>query len=233
MKRLERTPATLPMPDPNVILLSVPWLSGLDPQAIATIQSCAKLEHFEHKEVIIQCGEKPRGVYIIVSGLVKVSVVNKLSGCEVELFNVLFLSYNHQIMTYKTGALKCHAPLPLDGNHGDSQSSCSSKAPPTKSNQDALVSTDYFGAGSVMGEAAVLEHTVSTKTVECETDVQGFFISLDDLEGIMASFPSLEEQLWRINGIHTATELLAQLPEYLVCASSIEHPLPVNLWYIV
>ena len=78
------------------------------------------------------------------------------------------------------------------------------------------MSTDYFGAGSVMGEAAALEHMVSNKTVECETDVQGFFISLDDLEGIMAAFPPLEEQLWRINGIHTATELLAQLPEYLV-----------------
>ncbi len=73
MKRLERTPASLPLPDPNVILLGVSWLSGLDPDAVSSVQSCAQLEYFMHKEIIVQCGERPKGLYIIVSGLVKVS----------------------------------------------------------------------------------------------------------------------------------------------------------------
>ena len=73
MKHLERTPASLPLPDPNVILCSLPWLSGLDSRILAEIQVHANLVPFEHEDVIIQKGEGSNGIYIIVSGLVKVS----------------------------------------------------------------------------------------------------------------------------------------------------------------
>ncbi len=73
MKRLERTPASLPLPDPKVILLGVSWLSGMDLEGESSVKSCAQLEYFLHKDIIVQCGERPKGLYIIVSGLVKVS----------------------------------------------------------------------------------------------------------------------------------------------------------------
>ncbi len=92
------------------------------------------------------------------------------------------------------------------------------RTPPPISEKDVLVSTDYYGAGSVIGEFAVLEHRTSNETVECDTDVQAFCINVEDMEGILAMFPPLEEQLWRVNGIRTATELLAKLPEYQVSA---------------
>ncbi len=70
----------------------------------------------------------------------------------------------------------------------------------------------------MIGEFALLEHRASNETVECDTDVQAFRINVEDMEGILATFPHLEEQLWRVNGIRTATELLAKLPEYQVTA---------------
>lgn len=73
MKRLERTPASLPPPDPNVILCNLPWLSHLDQEALNTVQTHALLMQFEHGDIIIQQGEEATGIYIIVSGLVKVS----------------------------------------------------------------------------------------------------------------------------------------------------------------
>ena len=72
MKHLERTPASLPLPNPNVILCGLPWLSGLDTEILSTIQVNANLVQFEHNDVIIQSGEDSEGIYIIVSGLVKV-----------------------------------------------------------------------------------------------------------------------------------------------------------------
>lgn len=85
---------------------------------------------------------------------------------------------------------------------------------------EGILSTDYYGAGAVIGEALVLEERESNLTVVCDTDVQAFVISQEDLKGIMASFPALKEQLWRIHSIHTATELLATLPEYQVIHNS-------------
>lgn len=87
---------------------------------------------------------------------------------------------------------------------------------PPEENHERLISTDYVGTGSVMGEAAVLEHCISNKTVECETDGQVFFISQEDLKEIMTLYPLLEDQLWRVHGVQTARVLLSQLPEYLV-----------------
>ena len=72
MKRLERTPSSLPLPNPNAILCNLSWLSGLGPEVLDTIHSYAKLMQFEHGDVMIQQGDSARGIYIIVSGLVKV-----------------------------------------------------------------------------------------------------------------------------------------------------------------
>ena len=90
MKHLERTPASLPLPDPNVILCGLPWLSGLDDEILSTIQVNANLVQFEHEDIIIQSYEDSKGIYIIVSGLVKVrgwSYVLLLSKCIIYHIN--------------------------------------------------------------------------------------------------------------------------------------------------
>ncbi len=75
MKRLERTPASLPPPDPDTILCNLPWMANLGSEALCTVQTHAQLVQFEHGDVMIRQGDQALGIYIIVSGLVKVSHV--------------------------------------------------------------------------------------------------------------------------------------------------------------
>ena len=72
MKRLEHTPASLPSPDPHVILCNLPWMSHLDEEVLDMIQSLAQLVQFEHGDIMMKDGEEAEGIHIIVSGLVKV-----------------------------------------------------------------------------------------------------------------------------------------------------------------
>lgn len=81
---------------------------------------------------------------------------------------------------------------------------------------DYHMTVDFCGTGSVIGEMGILGLTRCNLSVECETDVQAFFIKESDLHQIMTKFTSVEERLWRVCGIHIATQLLAQLPEYQV-----------------
>ena len=78
------------------------------------------------------------------------------------------------------------------------------------------ISVDFYGTGGVIGEMEILGLSKCNLSVECETDVQAFFITEKDLCTIMSKYPSVEERLWRVSGIHTATQLLTQLPEYQV-----------------
>lgn len=74
MKRLNSTPASLPLPNPEEILRNLTWLDGLESEVVDDIVSCASLVHFECGDSIHQQDEMLEGIYIIVSGLVKVSV---------------------------------------------------------------------------------------------------------------------------------------------------------------
>lgn len=67
-----------------------------------------------------------------------------------------------------------------------------------------------------MGETVILEQKQYNMFVECETDVQAFFIKGEDLDATLKRYPVVEERLWRVNGIQIATQLLVQLPEYQV-----------------
>lgn len=72
MKQLLKSPVTLSPPDPNSILYNHPWLSGLDSTVLNSLQKCAHLSLRHQGEVLLQYGEAPEGIFIIVSGLVKV-----------------------------------------------------------------------------------------------------------------------------------------------------------------
>ena len=74
MKRLERTPASLPPPNPGKILLSLPWLSGLNKEIVLAIQEWAQFIQLEQGDTLSEEEVKSTGIYIIISGLVKVCV---------------------------------------------------------------------------------------------------------------------------------------------------------------
>ncbi|XP_071957219.1 sperm-specific sodium:proton exchanger-like isoform X2 [Antedon mediterranea] len=70
MKRLLNAPASIPPPPPEFLLKNVAWLEG-DTKLIEFIKSRAELLHYDFGEVIIKQGEKPNGIYLIVSGMIK------------------------------------------------------------------------------------------------------------------------------------------------------------------
>ena len=75
MKRVQRSPVTLSPPDPYSILQNHPWLSGLDNNVLRPFMECAELMEHQLGDVLLQYGEPPTGIFIIVAGLVKVYIV--------------------------------------------------------------------------------------------------------------------------------------------------------------
>lgn len=72
MKRLQRYPVSQTPPDPYSILYNHPWLSGLKDEVLNLLQECAELCERRQEDVLLQFGEPATGLFIIVSGLVKV-----------------------------------------------------------------------------------------------------------------------------------------------------------------
>ncbi|PIK43588.1 sperm-specific sodium proton exchanger [Apostichopus japonicus] len=59
-----------PPPRPEELLKNVAWLSG-DQRLINFIKARAELLHYDYNEIIIQEGDQPNGIYLIVSGMVR------------------------------------------------------------------------------------------------------------------------------------------------------------------
>ena len=76
MKRLENNPASLPAPDPSYIFCHLPWLDGLDNNVVSLVRQFADITQFDTGDYLMKEGDQSEGIYIIVSGLVKVLVKN-------------------------------------------------------------------------------------------------------------------------------------------------------------
>ncbi|KAK3101953.1 hypothetical protein FSP39_007588 [Pinctada imbricata] len=70
MKRLLNAAPSLPLPPPDKMLNHVFWLRN-DPKLISYIKEKAKLITYNYEDVIIHEGDPPGGIYIIVSGMVR------------------------------------------------------------------------------------------------------------------------------------------------------------------
>ena len=74
MKHLERTPGSLRPPDPANVLQNLPWLSGLDTELVDTILTYAEFIQLEQNDLLLAEGAESKDIYVIVSGLVKVTI---------------------------------------------------------------------------------------------------------------------------------------------------------------
>ena len=72
MKRQLSTPASLPPQKPLELLRNVIWLEGMPAEAVDFITSAARIKLFEVGDTITRQGEDATGIYLIVSGMVKV-----------------------------------------------------------------------------------------------------------------------------------------------------------------
>ena len=80
MKRLQRYPVSQTPPDPYSIFSNHPWLSGLDSNVLRPLLKSAHLCKRKEGDVLLRSGELAPGLYIIVSGLVKVCASLELAG---------------------------------------------------------------------------------------------------------------------------------------------------------
>ncbi|XP_071477800.1 sperm-specific sodium:proton exchanger-like [Diadema antillarum] len=167
MKRLMNAPSSIPPPPPENLLKNVSWLSG-DTKLINFIKARASLLHYDYGDVIVREGDPSDGLFLIVSGLVK------LFGRSAFL------------------------------DHDNPRSSFSNE-------DDDQPFEDYLTVGNVIGEMGVLTNKPRNATVICETTVQVYFITAEDMQVAIDTFtlhPSLEYRLWRVVAIRIATPLI-------------------------
>ncbi|KAK6191718.1 hypothetical protein SNE40_003329 [Patella caerulea] len=73
MKRVLSLPTSIPVPPPDKMLSNVTWI-GEDQNIVNFIKDRAKLVNFAYDDVIFNEGDSCNGIYIIVSGLVRLTL---------------------------------------------------------------------------------------------------------------------------------------------------------------
>ena len=75
MKRQLSAPSYIPPPSPEVLLRSTVWLEGMDGEIIDYIASLAEEKIFDSGDTIVRQGDKTDGIYLVITGLVKVFII--------------------------------------------------------------------------------------------------------------------------------------------------------------
>ena len=76
IKNLEHEKCSLILPNPDYIFLNLPWLHGLDSTAIGSLRGNADIRQFDTGDFIMREGDQADGIFIVMSGLVKVSFID-------------------------------------------------------------------------------------------------------------------------------------------------------------
>lgn len=74
MKRQLSAPAYIPPQSPETLLRNVVWLEGMDSEVIDSITDMADMRAFDFGDTITKQGDEVDGIYLIISGMVKVSI---------------------------------------------------------------------------------------------------------------------------------------------------------------
>lgn len=103
MKRQLSAPSYIPPPSPEVLLRSTVWLESMDEEIIDYIASLAEEKVFDSGDTIVRQGDKTDGMYLIITGLVKVcleciiiillyyssSVVSLVNRANLQIYHIL------------------------------------------------------------------------------------------------------------------------------------------------
>jgi sodium/hydrogen exchanger 10/11 len=79
MKRQLSAPSYIHPPSPEVLLRSTVWLEGMEEEIIDYIASLAEEKVFDIGDTIVRQGDKTDGMYLIITGLVKVNITAMFS----------------------------------------------------------------------------------------------------------------------------------------------------------
>uniref|UniRef100_F7ABC0 Cyclic nucleotide-binding domain-containing protein n=1 Tax=Ciona intestinalis TaxID=7719 RepID=F7ABC0_CIOIN len=73
---------------------------------------------------------------------------------------------------------------------------------------------DFLGSGNIIGEIGLLTKCNRTCTITCETAVQTYFISTEDMEKAFIQFPDLKQTMWKVVAIRISAPLFLENLEY-------------------
>lgn len=73
---------------------------------------------------------------------------------------------------------------------------------------------DSLGPGQIVGEQSILVNRPRGSFVVCESDLQCYFISAEDMHCLMLRYPVIEENLWRLCSVRIAQSLLFKSKKY-------------------
>ena len=100
MKRQLSAPSYISPPLPEVLLRSTVWLEEMDSEVVDYIAGIAEEKVFDSGETIVRQGDTSDGMYLIISGLVKVKTITS----ELE----------EPLSTTRKSVLKCFRSLFFD-----------------------------------------------------------------------------------------------------------------------
>lgn len=100
MKRQLSAPSYISPPLPEVLLRSTVWLEEMDSEVVDYIAGIAEEKVFDSGETIVRQGDTSDGMYLIISGLVKVKTITS--------------EFEEPWSTTRKSALKCFRKLFLD-----------------------------------------------------------------------------------------------------------------------
>lgn len=170
MKRQLSAPTSISPQKPTELLRNVVWLEGMPSEAVEFVTSAARIKMFEAGDTIARQGEDLKGIYLIVSGMVKIIGVSV------------------------------------------ARRSCFDGEEPEVGGM--IVTTDYVSAGNLIGEMGLLTSSQRNSSCTCESAVQAYFITIDDMKVAMSRYPDLEDRLWKVCGVRIAVPLLLEVPAY-------------------
>ncbi|XP_078490642.1 sperm-specific sodium:proton exchanger-like [Ciona intestinalis] len=87
----------------------------------------------------------------------------------------------------------------------------SSQDPETEKGEEE---EDFLGSGNIIGEIGLLTKCNRTCTITCETAVQTYFISTEDMEKAFIQFPDLKQTMWKVVAIRISAPLFLENLEY-------------------
>ena len=73
MQHLISAPPTLAVPSPESVLRNIPWLRNCAPETVDALVTAAEQRVNEYSSHLVKIGEPSDGLYILISGLVKIS----------------------------------------------------------------------------------------------------------------------------------------------------------------
>ncbi|XP_055996016.1 sodium/hydrogen exchanger 10-like isoform X4 [Ostrea edulis] len=183
MKRLLNFPPNLPLPPPEFMLKHVFWLRN-DTKLISYIKSQAKLISYNYDDVIIHEGDPPGGIYILVSGMVRINKAHQLES------------------TIQPGKPIIYEGKPTSGSELQIKANLI----------DFLTSGNIIGEMGLLTKrprsaTVTCETSVQVLFISGE-DMEKAMLEFHDSE------PSLEYRLWHVCANRIATSILMKQPAY-------------------